>query len=240
METTKSGWKCLKHTPSESKTALRDFLIFHGYGAGAEDLVFLQSLYPPGRWFFPNAFLNSKGVPSWFRGDTEAYIQSLQSNQPIENPFFQTNGDVLQLIEELELQPERLIMGGFSQGALLSALLFLRHFTPKALILLSGGMAPEKDVSLKDGPPAERKDQRGKVANGPLKANSPLKKDSSFPCLFQSHGLFDDILPFISGKNLFNTLTARGCRGEFHSFPGGHEVPPEILEKLKNWLNRLP
>ena len=79
--------------PSEVGRSCPNFLIFHGYGADAEDLLFLQALYPKARWFFPTAFLNHKGIPSWFNGDTEEYIQSLQKNQILEDGQpFQTNG----------------------------------------------------------------------------------------------------------------------------------------------------
>ena len=200
--------------PDEVNKSSPDFLIFHGYGAGAEDLVFLQALYPEARWFFPNAFLNRKGIPSWFNGDTEEYIQNLQKNQPDGQPF-QTNGDIDKLIEELSLQRKNLILGGFSQGAFLSASLALRGFIPKALILLSGGMTPEKQTAQKEKA---------------LSVSHPF---------FQSHGRFDNILPFVSGENLFHILSDKGWEGEFHSFNGEHEVPPEILEKLKDWLIRL-
>ena len=212
---TKSGWKYLEHSPAEINRFTPNFLIFHGYGAGAEDLVFLQELCPEARWFFPNAFLNYKGILSWFDGDTEEYIQSLQKNQPLEDEPFQTNGDVDKLIEELSIHSENLILGGFSQGAFLSAFLALECLTPKALILLSGGMTPKKRVSQKEAS---------------ISVSRPF---------FQSHGRFDNILPFVSGENLFHILSDRGWKGEFHSFDGGHEVPPEILKKLKGWLTQF-
>ena len=212
---TESGWSYLEHSPVEVNSFSPDFLIFHGYGAGAKDLAFLRDLCPEARWFFPNAFLNYKGIPSWFDGDTEEYIQSLQKNQPLGGKPFQTNGDIYKLIEELSVQSEKLILGGFSQGAFLSASLALRGFVPKALILLSGGMTPEKTVSSKE---------------------SALSSSRPF---FQSHGRFDNILPFVSGENLFHILSGKGWKGEFHSFDGGHEAPPEVLEKLKSWLLRL-
>ena len=213
LKRTESGWKYLEYSPAEIKKSTPDFLIFHGYGATAGDLVFLQSFYPEGRWFFPNAFLSEKGIPSWFDRDPEKYIQDLQNNRPSEEErFTQTNGDIGKLIEELSVQKENLILGGFSQGAFLSAFLALRYFTPKALILLSGGMAPEREISPTD---------------------ISLSVPHSF---FQSHGQFDEILPLASGKNLFRILSNKGWKGEFHPFAGGHEVPPEILQKLKDWI----
>ena len=217
MKKTESGWKYLEHSSSEIKKSAPDFLIFHGYGAGVEDLVFLQSLYPEGRWFFPNAFLNQKGIPSWFDRDPEKYIQDLQNNQPSEEErLIRSNGDIGKLIEELPIQKENLILGGFSQGAFLSSFLALRSFTPKALILLSGGMAPGRKSSPKD-------------------ISLPVPRP-----FFQSHGQFDEILPLASGKNLFHVLSDKGWKGEFHPFAGGHEIPPEILQKLKNWISDIP
>ena len=129
--------------------------------------------------------------------------------------LFKPMGDVDKLIKELSIQSESLILGGFSQGAFLSASLALRGFIPKALILLSGGITPEKRVSQKE-----------------------MSLSVSCP-FFQSHGRFDNILPFMSGENLFHMLSYRGWKGEFHSFDGGHEIPSEVLGKLKDWLSRI-
>lgn len=206
----------MEYSPSEIKKSTPDFLIFHGYGATAGDLVFLQNLYPEGRWFFPNALLNGKGIPSWFDRDPEKYIQDLQNNQPSkEERFTQTNGNIGKLIEELPIQRENLILGGFSQGAFLSAFLALKRFTPKALILLSGGMTPGRKVSPTD-----------------ISLSVPRP-------FFQSHGHFDEILPLTVGKNLFHVLSDQGWQGEFHPFNGGHEIAPEILQKLKNWISSV-
>jgi predicted esterase len=56
---------------------------------------------------------------------------------------------------------------------------------------------------------------------------------------FQSHGLYDELLPFKKAKKLFEDFQAAGLRGTFEGFIGEHEIPLEVLSRLKGFLSDL-
>ena len=203
LKESKQGFKYLELTSSENPC--QDFLIFHGYGADCFDLKFLQTLHPKGRWIFPQAPLDQNQVPSWFP------LPQQNDQEDFKTTFFKRKKEMLSFIEELFFKKENLILGGFSQGAMLSSALCLMDFKPKALFALSGGMLFEKVFSFPN--PA--------------------------PPFFQSHGRRDPILSFLSAKTLFQILSENQSEGEFYAFEGGHEVPPEVIQKLEIFLKKF-
>jgi phospholipase/carboxylesterase len=57
------------------------------------------------------------------------------------------------------------------------------------------------------------------------------------PPIFISHGRNDPILPFEAcGQRLANDLTHDGYKVEFVPFDDGHAVPPEIAERATHWF----
>ena len=206
---TKSGWEYLEINPRLSD---KDIVIFHGYGAEASNLVFLHKLYPKARWLFPQAPKDKHGIPTWFDIDPDTFQRALETKEPLINDsFFQRKKQILEFIQESKVNLKNLIIGGFSQGAIVSASLSLMEFTPQGLLLLSGGstleILPKK-----------------------------LEKQASF---FQSHGRQDEILPFEAAQNLYYKLKKHGWSGEFHPFDGGHEIPIDITKKIKAYLESI-
>ena len=55
-----------------------------------------------------------------------------------------------------------------------------------------------------------------------------LQKRKGLP-VFQSHGMQDEILPYVGAEALRDTLTHAGLSVEWHSFHGGHEIPRTVL-----------
>ena len=207
LKTTASGWDYLELAPQGE--SVQDFVIFHGYGADAYNLSFLQELEPRGRWLFPQAGMDASSIRTWFDIDPETFQRALVTKEPLINEsFLDRKKEIMQFILDLKLNTKNLIIGGFSQGAIVSASLALTEFTPKALILLSGGatleILPDKKIT-----------------------------STSF---FQSHGKQDPTLPFVAAEHLNQKLMKMNWQGEFHAFDGGHEVPPSILAKLKVYI----
>jgi phospholipase/carboxylesterase len=54
--------------------------------------------------------------------------------------------------------------------------------------------------------------------------------------VFQSHGRYDVVLPFAMGTWLQELFQTSGWTGELLEFPGGHEIPYEVLEALGEFL----
>ena len=194
-------------------------LLLHGYGADANDLFPLADyLDPEGKWTFcvPNAPLEVPIGPGWTgRGwfpislrDLEAGVDFTQIRPPGMNESAEKISEVI-----FELNSKNLVMAGFSQGAMLSTEVALNQPEDvQALVLFSGVLVDEPSWSKKASSWSGKK-------------------------LLQSHGTSDAVLPIAAALRLFDMLKLAGAEGEFISFPGGHEIPPQVLQKSKKLLD---
>src|SRR5690606_29801768 len=105
-------------------------------------------------------------------------------------------------IEKLISQYDEVVIGGFSQGAMLSGLL-ITEFSGvlNKAIIFSGNLIAENFFE---------------------KAN--LEKLE----FIQSHGKQDPILGILGAKRLFEKFQEKGAKGEFVEFLGGHEIPMNV------------
>jgi phospholipase/carboxylesterase len=124
-----------------------------------------------------------------------------------------------EMIAKLNVPMERLVLGGFSQGAMLATEVALSAETPPAgLAILSG--------SLVNAPAWER-----------LAVELSQKRPGfSF---FQSHGASDPVLSLGMAERLERLLKQAGCSGQLLRFHGGHEIPPEVVIQLGAYLRRV-
>ncbi len=200
-------------------------LLLHGFGAPGDDLVQLAEVLnvPVGtRLVFPEGPLSLMFGPAdaraWWLIDMarmaadQAAGRVRDLSNEIPKGLAPAREIMLAFLKEVEqtfgADPRKTILGGFSQGAMLSCDLMLRTAQPYAgLIQLSGTLLAVQDWM-------------------PL-----LKKRKTVP-VFQSHGTRDDILPYAGAEKLRDTLTHAGLSVEWHSFRGGHEIPGPVLRSL--------
>ena len=118
---------------------------------------------------------------------------------------------------EREYPGHRLVLGGFSQGAMLSLDVALRDGARRlsGLVLLSGTMIAEREWT-------------------------PLMPRRRGTPVFQSHGDSDVLLPFSIAERLRDALEAAELDVTFDAFAGGHTIPLGTLERLGAWLRGLP
>jgi phospholipase/carboxylesterase len=189
-------------------------LCMHGYGADARDLVPIAmelELARPARWIFPDAPLELPfGGRAWFPIDESRSL-------PIDGIAGRPEGldEAVTAAEGLlaSLKPGRVILGGFSQGAMMALELAARAAEPPlGLFLLSGTLVDEKNLARL----------------------APRLKGLKY---FQSHGSADPILSFRAAERLHAALEAAGLEGEFLRFEGPHSVPPEAAAGLGRYLN---
>jgi phospholipase/carboxylesterase len=203
-------------------------VLLHGFGAPGDDLVSLHRALavPPGtRFAFPAAPVD---LGAFGYGDARAWwmidmvkLQSAMARGDVRDLTKDVPEGLAQarllldsVLDELtqSLEPSHLVLGGFSQGAMLSADAALRSARPLAgLVLLSGTMIAE----------AEWKPLFAKRAGLPV---------------FQSHGQSDAMLPFSIAERLSKELTGAGLKTRFVPFRGGHEIPPPVLDGLNAFL----
>ena len=206
-------------------------LLLHGFGAPGDDLVPLADVIevPRGtRWLFPEAPLSlNMGF-----GDSRAWwiidFARIQEDRAagrirdlsVEIPqgLALARERFLEFLKELprqfQIDYKKTVIGGFSQGAMLTCDAVLHTDYPFAgLVQLSGNLLAQS-------------------VWGPL---MPTRK--GLP-IFQSHGTLDDILPHIGAERLCEALTQSGLAVERHSFRGGHEIPEPVLQRLTGFITR--
>lgn len=200
-------------------------VLLHGYGAGGDDLVPLWRLMraPRGtRFVFPEAplALPSAGpqARAWWQLDLDAMQRARDAGDAQFRARSEPSGlreareAMIALLDEmrtrLAVADERVLLGGFSQGAMLSCDVALHTSRALAgLALLSGTLLAEPIWT--ELMPARR----------------------TLPVL-QSHGRQDPLLPYAAAERLCELWRAAGATLEFVPFHGGHEIPQPVLDRL--------
>jgi phospholipase/carboxylesterase len=207
-------------------------ILLHGFGAPGEDLLPLASVLggPAGtRWMFPEGPLHldmgyGESRAWWLidmarlEADRRAgRIRDLSSEVPPGMPQARQALETFfaALPRSLPVDYHQTLVGGFSQGAMLTCDLVMRTALPFAgLIQLSGSLLAKQDW----------RPSVGKRAGLPV---------------FQSHGTQDPILPFVMAERLRDELTAAGLTVHWHSFHGGHEIPGPVLTRLSGFTTKV-
>ncbi len=207
-------------------------MLLHGFGAPGDDLVPLANVIhvPRGtRWLFPEAPLSLNmgfgDSRAWWiidfariQADRQAgRIRDLSVDIP--QGLALARERFLAFLKELPRQfpidYKNTVIGGFSQGAMLTCDAVLHTDYPFAgLVQLSGNLLAQ-------------------TVWNPL-----MSKRKGLP-VFQSHGLQDDILPHIGAERLRDALTQSGLVVEWHSFRGGHEIPEPVLQRLGLFITQV-
>lgn len=224
-----------EQAPPERRLTL---MLLHGYGAPGTDLVSLGSelarLLPsrPLQFVFPMArrLLDGAADPAWAgrmwwpidmvslqRVAMSRSFEELARAKPsgLEAARAELGEAIAALENQLNVPRARLVLGGFSQGAMLSAdWTFRTSPAPRALVLLSGTFIA-RDEWL------------------PLFANR-----RGLP-VFQSHSPDDFVLPYELALELHAQLKNAGLMARFHEFAGGHGVSRTVLSELASFLDEL-
>ena len=208
-------------------------VLLHGFGAPGDDLVALwRYLKVPQdvRFLFPAAPLSLNmgfggDARAWWlldmeritqaraQGQWEALSQEIPRGLPSARKQVE---DVLGLaLEHLAVPTQSLVLGGFSQGAMLSTDLVLHSDIDfSGLTLLSGTLIAKEEW----------------LTRLPNRKNLPV---------FQSHGTDDPILAFSMAQQLRDHIQTAGLPVSWVEFQGGHEIPVQVLEGLSAFLQSV-
>ena len=214
--------QALVREPSD-KNSKKSLVIFHGYGANAYDLYSLAEVMDPEekyRWVFPDGHQAAAGVPmgrQWFPIDIAALERAMQTGvmrQMSEADPPEIRGarqKAFDMIDALELDLKQTILGGFSQGSMLAIDMMLESQKEWAgLIAFSSTLlAAKRWTSLVE-----------------------LAPEFHF---IQSHGQSDPLLAFDQAQDLYQLLSQKG-HGDFVEFRGGHEIPPNVLQRAYQFV----
>jgi phospholipase/carboxylesterase len=222
----------------EGATPSLAVILCHGYGAPADDLAPLgaellqtdPAIEKNVRFYFPAALLDlgPLGLPggrAWWPLDMNRLVlaaqtgrwDELRSGLPagLSTARERLTALVEAICTETGLPLSRVVLGGFSQGAMLSMDVALRLPGPvAALCLASGALVNEPEWTRLAG------------------AQKPLR-------VLQSHGRQDPILPFFGAEALRDVLVRNGHKVEFIPFNGGHTIPWPVLHAFSRLLVEL-
>jgi phospholipase/carboxylesterase len=205
----------------------------HGFGAPGDDLVALWRATDVGRdvrWFFPEAPLSLEamfgaGARAWWLIDMARLDEAIRTGRRDElaettpeglpEARAALEGCLAALERDARIVRARTVLGGFSQGAMLTTEVSLFAREPyAALVILSGTLLC-----------------RDRWKEAAQKAAPSLH-------VAMTHGRRDPLLPFSLAEELCDILVAAGADLDFVAHGGAHEIPPSALDALARIARR--
>lgn len=192
-------------------------IFLHGYGSNEQDLFGIKDELPPQYTYLSvrAPMTLEEGSYQWFRKKGEGAYNG-------ETDDLKTSSQVLldfvaQAAKKYHTETDKVFLVGFSQGAIMSYEVALRH--PEAvggIAALSGRILPVLKSELK-----------------PDEKRQPL-------AIFIGHGTADKRLPYTDGTEADSLLQSLSLKPEFHAYEGvGHSISATEMQDLSAWLQRL-
>jgi len=202
-------------------------VLLHGFGAPGDDLVALaDALAVPVRFVFPAAPIELGGLygdsRAWWMLDIERLIAERERGvardrrDEIPDGLPEARAQVMAMLDQLQarfaIAPTQLVLGGFSQGAMLALDVSLHRDTPPAgLVVMSGTLIAEP-------------------------VWQPRMSSLAGVPVMLSHGRSDGLLPFGAAEILRERLIAAGAVVDWQPFSGGHEIPESVIDAARRLL----
>jgi phospholipase/carboxylesterase len=197
-------------------------ILMHGRGADESDLYPLFDYLDPERrllGFCPRGPLRlPPGGAHWYIVKEVGY--------PDPDTFFPTYRRLTSWLDSLEsetgIPPKRTILGGFSQGAVMSyaAGLGAGRPRPAALVCFSGFIPTVEGFDLDLG--TARPDEDGQALPVAI-----------------GHGEHDPIISVDFGRDAHRRLEAEGADVLYRESPMYHSIDPQFLESLAPWIGGI-
>ena len=191
-------------------------ILLHGYGANMGDLAGLSGVLGESGYVYalPNAPIELQigfGMMgfAWADPPQGGEGSGIYESDERLGVFFD------EVMAQYRVEPGNVVLGGFSQGAMMSCRLGLsRPETFRGLVCLSG-VVLDTD-GLRDHLPADR--------------GQPI---------FMSHGTEDTVIPIESARRSLQLLQGEGYAPQCREYDIGHEISAEVLDDLTPWLHGL-
>ena len=193
-------------------------VLMHGVGSNEQDLMGLAPFVPPQFHVLSlrAPYAMGQGAFAWFQftvdGDGTRHINVPQEKRSREV----VKQAVQSAAEQLGIAPERLVVGGFSQGGIMAlSLLLTQPQRLRAAMVWHSRLLPE---ALPEQAPAAA--MQGKS-------------------LWVSHGTYDNVIPLTSAHAIREHAKALPLALRYEEYPGAHEIRPEELRASMQWLQEL-
>jgi len=191
------------------------FFLLHGYGSNADDL------FSFGDYFTENLTVISLEAPlmtpfggkAWYSIHFDAAQDKWSDLKEAKKSLNAITQQIDYFIEEYDLNPKDIGLMGFSQGAILSWSLLLDH--------------PEQF-------------RRAICMSGYINTQLLKKNIDEYQNVLAhaSHGTNDQTIPYQWSETSVNKLKLNNPKISFNSYPDGHNVSPENLRDLLEWISK--
>ena len=196
----------------------------HGLGADGNDFApivpqLVDPAWPALRFVFPHAPVRpvtvNGGMPmrAWYdiRGTA---LADKQDEAGIRQSIAQIEA-LIQREVERGIDPARILLAGFSQGGAMALSAGIRHAATLAgIVSLSAYLPLDATVATE---------------RNPANAATPI---------FMGHGSFDPVVPQALGLASRDALGALGHPIAWYSYPMAHQVCPQEIGDLRQWIGK--
>lgn len=200
-------------------------ILLHGLGADGNDFVPIVSEINaltklPLRFVFPNAphravtINNGYVMPAWY-DITSATIQERGDHAGIMESVKQLK-QIIEHEKTLGTPDNKIVLAGFSQGAVVALTTGLHYDKTLAGILAISGYLPFSETQLPDISAANR--------------NTPI---------FIGHGTQDPIVPLAAGTAAFELVKKLGYNVTMHKYQMAHSVCEQEVVDIGAWLTAI-
>ena len=196
-------------------------IFLHGLGADGFDFqeIFTRLQFNKIRFILPHATYQPITINQGFemRAWYDLYDLSLEKDED-EIGMKRSSVFIYQLIEEqisLGIDSNKIIIGGFSQGAVMSFYLGLRYQKKLGGIAALSGYLPLKEKLL-----------------------NPIQNDLINIPIFMAHGLYDNVINITIANNSFEKLSNKFTSTNFEKYEMGHEICEKEIDDLSIFFNQ--
>lgn len=192
----------------------------HGLGADGHDFepIVPELRLPdtlPLRFVFPHAPVRPVTINGGMAMRAWYDIVSLDRGGPVDAAGIGESTASLEALiareEQRGIDPQRIVVAGFSQGGAIAINTVLRSDKK-----LAGLMGLSTWLAMPEA----------------LQGDAP---DTSMP-VFMAHGQFDPMIPMQYGRSSADALVEAGFRVEWHDYPMAHAVCPQEIDDIRTWL----
>jgi phospholipase/carboxylesterase len=197
------------YPPKTGQPASGLIVTLHGWGANAQDVESLLPFFNLSDFHF--IFPNAPN-PYPYSPTGRAWYDLRMENmyQGLTESRDTLIGWLLALEGYTGIPLSRTILSGFSQGGAMTLDVGLK-FPFAGLVSMSGYLHPGAATELKD----------------------------NFPPALIMHGRQDDVVPLQAAINAKTTLESLKVAVDYHEFEMGHEICPEMLVKLRDFIQKV-
>jgi phospholipase/carboxylesterase len=190
-------------------------VLFHGRGAGEQDLFPLLDALDPERRL---AGATPRGPLSLPPGGAHWYVLGgigTPESTTFHSSFAAASQWLDALLEEQDVGYDRLVLGGFSQGSVMAYSLGLGAGRPRpaAIVAFSGFIPTVEGFEFDLSPP--------------------------LPPIAIGHGTLDSVIEVEWGRRARALLEAAGAQLLYRETPMFHQIDPAFVQEVSDWLRTV-